>query len=296
MVLGSVVSTVLVGLAQRFSSQEKNNENLIRNAPQTTAMRRAVYPTKFAELFFLLLLGAVVVAGIDARAAQAFDAEAIYARAPVHPWCLTREGSGLAACEYDSLLTCSMAAIMAGASCKERLSLSVTAGAVPLPRPRKLSSAKPTLQKRASAPVSGNDELFRKFVRWSSETQLSEVQSTTIVVSAEPGAVVASTNPAEPAKPEPAAVKPNRQHAHVPGDWLIQIGAFDGEAEARQHLSEAQLKASTALAAANPFTERVQTGERVLYRARFAGFDKEAAEIACKQLKRGHFQCTALKK
>ena len=59
---------------------------------------------------------------------------------------------------------------------------------------------------------------------------------------------------------------------------------FDGEAEARQHLSEAQLKAGTALAAADPFTERVQTGDRVLYRARFAGFDKEAAEIACKQL------------
>jgi hypothetical protein len=52
-----------------------------------------VYPTKFAELYFLLLLGAVVVAGIDARAAQAFDAEAINARAPGHPWCV-RERSG----------------------------------------------------------------------------------------------------------------------------------------------------------------------------------------------------------
>ena len=33
----------------------------------------------------------------------------------------------------------------------------------------------------------------------------------------------------------------------------------------------------------------------MLYRARFAGFDKEAAEIACKQLKRGHFECITLK-
>jgi hypothetical protein len=33
----------------------------------------------------------------------------------------------------------------------------------------------------------------------------------------------------------------------------------------------------------------------VLYRARFAGFDKETAEIACEQLKRGHFECMALK-
>jgi D-alanyl-D-alanine carboxypeptidase len=261
-----------------------------------------VYPIKFAELYFLLLLGAVVVAGIDARAAQAFDAEAIKARAPGHPWCVTREGSGVpAACEYDNFLTCGMAAIVAGGSCRERSSVSVTAGAIPLPRPRKLSAAKPPpLQKRAAAPISGNDELFRKFVRWSSGARPSEAQSTTIVASAEPGGVVTSTKPApskaKPANPEPAAVEPSTQQAHAPGEWLIQIGAFDGEAEARQHLSEAQLKASTALAAADPFTERVQTGDKVLYRARFAGFDKEAAEIACRQLKRGHFECMALKK
>jgi hypothetical protein len=301
MVLGPIVGTVLVGLAQRFTSQEKNNGNLVLNAPQTTRLRRAVYPTKFAELSFLLLLGAAVVAGIDARAAQAFDAVAINARASGHPWCVRHEGSDVpAACEYDNFLSCSMAAIMAGGSCKERLRLFVTAGSVPLPRPRKLSAAKPPLQKRDSAPISGNDELFRKFVQWSSEAQLSEAQSATIVVSAEPGAVLTSANPAlseaKPAKPEPAAVKPSTQHTHVPGEWLIQIGAFDGEAEAMQHLSEAQLKASTVLAAADPFTERMQTGDRVLYRARFAGFDRKAAENTCKQLKRGHFECIALKK
>ena len=53
---------------QRFQLSRKNNENLVLNAPQTTAMRRAVYPTKFAELSFLLLLGAVVVARVVDRA------------------------------------------------------------------------------------------------------------------------------------------------------------------------------------------------------------------------------------
>jgi len=178
MVLGSVVGTVLVGLALRFTSQEKGNGNSVLNAPQTTRMRRAVHPTKFAELSFLLLIGTAVVAAIDARAAQAFDALAINARASGHPWCVTREGSDVpAACEYDNFLSCSMAAIMAGGSCKERLSLFVTAGAIPLPRPRKLSAAKPPVQKRASAPINGNDQLFRKFVRWSSKAQLSEVPS-----------------------------------------------------------------------------------------------------------------------
>jgi hypothetical protein len=93
-----------------------------------------------------------------------------------------------------------------------------------------------------------------------------EAQSTTIVVSAEPEAVFTSTKPglseAEPAKPEPAAVEPSTQQAHAPGAWLIQICAYDGEPEAKKHLSEAQLKASTALAAANPFTERVQVVTR----------------------------------
>ena len=169
---------MLVGRAQRFTSQEKNNGNSVLNAPQTIRMRRAVYPTKFAELSFLLMLGAAVAVGIGARAAQAFDAVAINARASGHPWCVTREGSDVpAACEYDNFLSCSMAAIMAGGSCKERLSLFVTAGAIPLPRPRKLSAAKPPVQKRASAPINGNDRLFRKFVRWSSKAQLSEAPS-----------------------------------------------------------------------------------------------------------------------
>jgi D-alanyl-D-alanine carboxypeptidase len=266
---------------------------------RTTLIGRAVHPTKFARL--LLLFGTVVAAGIDARAAQAFDAVVNNPHPPRHPWCVTHEGTDVpAACKYDNFVTCGVAAIVARGSCKERLNLPVTAGAAPLPPPRKLSAAKPPLQKRLAEPISDNDDLFRKFVRWSSKTQLSEPQSTTIVVSAEPEALVIPTNPVlnevgPPAKAEPVG-KPRTQQIHVNGQWLIQIGAFDGEAEARQHLSEAQLKAGTALSAADPFTERVQTGDRVLYRARFAGFDKEAAEIACKQLRRGHFECMALKR
>ena len=49
------------------------------------------------------------------------------------------------------------------------------------------------------------------------------------------------------------------------------------------------------LAAADPFTERVQKGDTTFYRARFAGFDKSSAEAACRQLKRNDFACMALK-
>jgi D-alanyl-D-alanine carboxypeptidase len=103
--------------------------------------------------------------------------------------------------------------------------------------------------------------------------------------------------PAETAKTAPvqqAPVVPDApQHAH--GGWVIQIGAFDGEQEARQHLSDARSKAHQALAAADPFTERVQKGDKSFYRARFAGFDKATAEAACRQLKRSDFACLALK-
>jgi D-alanyl-D-alanine carboxypeptidase len=83
--------------------------------------------------------------------------------------------------------------------------------------------------------------------------------------------------------------------AHSHGGWLIQIGAFDDEDQAKQHLSAAQFKVHAPLAAKDPFTERVQKGDKALYRARFAGFDKSTAEAACRALKRSDFECMALK-
>ena len=95
---------------------------------------------------------------------------------------------------------------------------------------------------------------------------------------------------ADIAKPEPAPPQ-----VHGRGGWLIQIGAYDAEAEARQHLSAAQSQAHATLGAAEPFTERVQKGDKALYRARFAGFDRGAAEAACRELKRSDFECMAVK-
>jgi D-alanyl-D-alanine carboxypeptidase len=97
---------------------------------------------------------------------------------------------------------------------------------------------------------------------------------------------------AEPADAEPA-LSPTRIHTR--GGWLIQIGAFEDETDAKQHLSAAQTKVRTALAAKDPFTERILKGDKPYYRARFAGFDRATAEAACKQLKRSDFDCMALK-
>ena len=78
------------------------------------------------------------------------------------------------------------------------------------------------------------------------------------------------------------------------GGWLIQIGAFDGENEAKERLTAARLKMREALVGNLPITQRVQIGHKTVYRARFAGFDKTSAETACKQLKRNAFECIAL--
>jgi D-alanyl-D-alanine carboxypeptidase len=94
-----------------------------------------------------------------------------------------------------------------------------------------------------------------------------------------------------PAKSPASASAP----PHVRDGWLIQIGAFDREDEARQHLSMARLKMGDALATAHPLIKRVQKVDKVLYRARFTGFNKETAEGACQRLRRTDAGCIAVK-
>jgi len=115
--------------------------------------------------------------------------------------------------------------------------------------------------------------------------------------------------PAKPIRPEPAAqpVKVASASAMVPPQasqelaakprtgWLIQVGAFDTETEAKDRLSAAQGNAKEQLGQASPFTEPVAKGDKTLYRARFAGLDKPQAEAACKNLKRSEIPCMLLK-
>jgi len=76
---------------------------------------------------------------------------------------------------------------------------------------------------------------------------------------------------------------------------MIQVGAFDDEVEAKQRLTIAQQKAETQLGRAEPFTERVAKGDKTMFRARFAGLEKDQAEAACKHLKRSDIPCMTLR-
>jgi len=105
-------------------------------------------------------------------------------------------------------------------------------------------------------------------------------------------------------KPAAAMVDERPQHAETTnsvtrhaarGGWMIQIGAFAAEDEAKQRLTAAQSKAARVLASADAFTERVVKGDKALYLARFAGFEKDEAEAACNYLKRNDIACMPLR-
>lgn len=100
-------------------------------------------------------------------------------------------------------------------------------------------------------------------------------------------ASIAPSVPIPTPTPEPSA-KPRV-------GWIIQVGALPDEKEARQRLETAQSKAKDILGRADPFTERIEKGDKVLFRARFAGLEKNQAEAACKHLKRSDIPCMLLK-
>jgi D-alanyl-D-alanine carboxypeptidase len=92
------------------------------------------------------------------------------------------------------------------------------------------------------------------------------------------------------APPAPAASRPQ-----VRSGWVIQVGAYTDEGEAKERLSTVRSKAGRILDKADPFTEPVKRGDKTWYRARFAGFDQSKAEAACKHLKRNDVECMALR-
>lgn len=119
---------------------------------------------------------------------------------------------------------------------------------------------------------------------------VSELPTINAEVAAPQPVKIASAAPVEPAKasiPE-AAVR-------LRSGWIIQIGALPDEKDAWHRLELAQMKVKDILGKADPFTERIEKGEKVLFRARFAGLERNQAEAACKHLKRSDIPCMLLK-
>ena len=88
------------------------------------------------------------------------------------------------------------------------------------------------------------------------------------------------------------AIKPVAAHT----GWIIQVGALESESEARERIEAARSQARGLLSKADPFTEPVVSkGEKKLFRARFAGLDRDQAEAVCRTLKRSDISCITVR-
>jgi D-alanyl-D-alanine carboxypeptidase len=107
---------------------------------------------------------------------------------------------------------------------------------------------------------------------------------------------MAYADPAPRAQPQTVqqngAIKPASAHT----GWIIQVGALESESEARARIDAARVQARGLLAKAEPFTEPVVAkGDRKLFRARFAGLDRDQAEAVCRTLKRSDISCITVR-
>ncbi|MBU1209712.1 MAG: D-alanyl-D-alanine carboxypeptidase [Alphaproteobacteria bacterium] len=75
------------------------------------------------------------------------------------------------------------------------------------------------------------------------------------------------------------------------GPYLIQVGAFASQQEAEAQLRAVAQRADQILTGYDQRTETVAKGTQTIYRARFAGFESNAATAACTELRRRSIDC-----
>jgi len=106
---------------------------------------------------------------------------------------------------------------------------------------------------------------------------------------------------ADPAKVQPQAVQQNGAikpvvPASARSGWIIQVGALESESEAQLRIEAARNQARGMLNKADPFTEPVLAKDnRKLFRARFAGLERDQAEAVCRALKRADISCITVR-
>lgn len=105
-----------------------------------------------------------------------------------------------------------------------------------------------------------------------------------------------SPRPQPPSQPQAiqqnGAIKPVVTHV----GWIVQVGALESEGEAQQRIEAARSQARGLLAKADPFTEQVVAKDnRKLFRARFAGLERDQAEAVCKALRRSDISCITVR-
>src|SRR5260370_1036840 len=127
---------------------------------------------------------------------------------------------------------------------------------------------------------------------------LGVLPASSVPAASSPSLAMASVEPASRAQPQAVqqngAIKPVAPVAH--SGWIIQVGALESETEAKQRIDLARNSARGLLSKADPFTESVVAKDnRKLFRARFAGLERDQAEAICKTLKRADISCITVR-
>lgn len=103
---------------------------------------------------------------------------------------------------------------------------------------------------------------------------------------------LASADPA----PQPIQMSATTKPVVAHSGWIVQVGALESENEAQQRIDAARSSARGLLSKADPFTEPVVAKDnRKLYRARFAGLERDQAEAVCRALKRAEISCITVR-
>jgi D-alanyl-D-alanine carboxypeptidase len=113
------------------------------------------------------------------------------------------------------------------------------------------------------------------------------------VAYAAPGSAPAPQTVSQPAAVQQyGAIKPVAVHT----GWIVQVGALDSEDEAQQRIEAARNQARGLLSKADPFTEPVVAKDnKKLFRARFAGLERDQAEAVCRTLRRSDMSCITVR-
>ncbi len=121
---------------------------------------------------------------------------------------------------------------------------------------------------------------------------LGVLPAATAAAPAPAGPKLASADPA----PQPIQMSATTRPAVAHSGWIVQVGALESENEAQQRIDAARNSARGLLSKADPFTEPVVAKDnRKLYRARFAGLERDQAEAVCRTLKRAEISCITVR-
>ncbi|APG11313.1 D-alanyl-D-alanine carboxypeptidase [Bradyrhizobium elkanii] len=121
---------------------------------------------------------------------------------------------------------------------------------------------------------------------------LGVLPAATAAAPAPAAAKLASADPV----PQPIQMSATTKPVVTHSGWIVQVGALESENEAQQRIDAARSSARGLLSKADPFTEPVLAKDnRKLYRARFAGLERDQAEAVCRALKRADISCITVR-